>query len=206
MSAFLGPIHHIMYGKIKLQDGLCDAIFNKAEAVNRESLDKVEKLKEKVGEIAPAVPDGQLADIVDHNNIHGSLQTMVHAVEKRLAATVAVLMEDSLLTLDDICQAAYEFGLENSLDENLELEIAYGTLNRSVLNGMPCDRVEEILSNNSEEISWRNKIEIHGEFWSHWGRDVKEFYTIRENFTKGLLEKTNVTFTAKDGVYKLTLK
>ena len=31
MSLFLGPIHHIMYNKIKFQEGLVDAIVKAAE-------------------------------------------------------------------------------------------------------------------------------------------------------------------------------
>ena len=76
MSAFLGPIHHWLYGKIQLQEAIIARIAAEAEAQGWGTGDKpaADYVKE---ETRP------LDELIDTMNIHGWLQSRIHDAEGR---------------------------------------------------------------------------------------------------------------------------
>ena len=83
MSAFLGPIHHVMYAKILLQDRIGEALLSHAEQQGWTT-----DLRTAVDAAAPAAPDRPLEEIINASNIHGWL---ARAVSGCLTATPNVL-------------------------------------------------------------------------------------------------------------------
>ncbi|MFR1138908.1 MAG: hypothetical protein ACLSDN_07985, partial [Anaerococcus vaginalis] len=74
MSEFLGPIHYMMYEKIKFQDKITDFLLD----------GKTEEIDEK---IKPVSTDN-LENLIDQENIHGWLDSKIDVVENRLAYAI----------------------------------------------------------------------------------------------------------------------
>lgn len=74
MSKNLGPIHYMMYDKIKFQDKITDYI--------------MEGKTEEIDKDFPKVKTDPLEDLVDQENIHGWLSSRIDMVENRLAGAI----------------------------------------------------------------------------------------------------------------------
>ena len=190
MSLFLGPIHHIMHNKIMFQEGLVDYILISAKEKTGNNV-LGENLDAKIG----GVPKGNLEDIVDTSNIHGSLQSLVVVVEKRLALVVDEVLKNGIFTMDDISLLANKYGQDNKLASGLGMEEIYPAISGKILNGMPCDRVEEILESTEDLFRWRDRLDIHAVYWEPYGRSSKNFYQIRTSVIEGLLSEVAVSYT-----------
>ena len=85
MSAFLGPIHHWLYGKIQLQEAIIARIAGEAEKQGWGTGDKpaADYVKE---ETRP------LDELIDTTNIHGWLQGRIHDAEGRYAQLVSAVL------------------------------------------------------------------------------------------------------------------
>ena len=188
MSAFLGPIHYLMFSKIQHQDGFCQFLTEKAEQ-------KAPGFAEEVREHTFTVPAGELADIIDPNNIHGSLQDMVQAVERKLAYIAAKAQAKEIFTLPELVEYAKEYGSTCSIAKPVSAEEACRFLFGKLLNGMPCDRVQEMVAETDSSISWRDLVDIHGSYWQEEGLDSRQFYQIRSGMIAGMLTGSGVTFT-----------
>src|SRR5574344_2208684 len=148
MSAFLGPIHSWLYNKICFQDELTQRIMKRTE--NEGAFDNFDFIDNKYGKLA----EGNLEDIVDENNIHGWLQERVSMVEKRLAAVVTCFMKDRPEALNSILVEAYHFGQKYAVDGELNAMNIYEHLESILLNGMPCDYVNSIITDNETSVTW----------------------------------------------------
>ena len=60
---------------------------------------------------------------------------------------------------------------------------------------MPCDRVQEMVAETDNSISWRDLVDIHGSYWQEEGLDSRQFYQIRSGMIAGMLTGSGVTFT-----------
>ena len=86
MSAILGPIHHWLFRKIKIQNDLTNAVI--AAAKEKElNVALLADIDEKFG----SLPEGDLGNIIDPTNIHGWLQDKIAIVERRLAYVTKTL-------------------------------------------------------------------------------------------------------------------
>ena len=150
MSLFLGPIHKILFGKIKFQEDLYNFLIARAMDQNPDS-----QLDEYIFENCQHLPAGELEDVVDTTNIH-------------------------------------------AFPPNTSLEEAYPLIAGKILNGMPCDRMEEIVDKSDDRILWKDRIDIHGQYWTDLGLDVDKFYEIRTSVIKGLLSETRLEYTSPE--------
>lgn len=192
MSLFLGPIHHILFSKIKFQEALCDYIIEEANK-------KTDKdFKSLIDGKIQSLSQGELEDIVDQTNIHGSLQSMIAIVEKRLACIVDTAEKERIFNLEEIKDLARQYGRENSFDAEIALEDSYAAIFGKMLNGMPCDRVEEKYEDDETHIKWRDRVDIHADFWNEMGKDSKDFYEIRSAVIEGLFENTGIEYRVYD--------
>lgn len=125
MSKFLGPIHYIMYEKIKFQDILVKELLSKEELV---------ELNKK---LAP-VSNDDLENLIDGDNIHGWLSSQIDIVESRLAYAIK--------KKDNAKEVFYNFGKSLPKENYASNEELFNAINLIILDGMPCDhalRVEE---------------------------------------------------------------
>ncbi len=198
MSAFLGPIHNWLYNKVLFQNEMVETIKNLAE--ENQWLDSSVNLN-RYGELE----QGELADIVDPDNIHGWLQERVSLVENKLAYLVTVLTDDHIERIDDITHCMYELGKKHPLETVDYAKEAFDHMEALLLNGMPCDRVNAVVENSEEKVVWEQTREIHQQYWDLVGGDIEMFYAIRSSLIQGILEGSGFVFRETgDRVYEIS--
>ncbi len=197
MSAFLGPIHTWLYGKVLFQNGLVDAIEELAEKENWLTAEI------NVGDLGE-LEQGDLADICDPMNIHGWLQERVSLVERKLAYLVTELTKDAPERMTEISQQAYEYGKLNGISEEMSVFETYQYLETKLLNGMPCDHVNEIVEQDENHIIWQQVTDIHRRYWDEVNGNIEKFYMIRERLIDGIVEKSGHNAIARSNyIYEI---
>ncbi|MFO3717215.1 hypothetical protein AB9Q04_02475 [Anaerococcus sp. ENR1011] len=119
MSENLGPIHYMMYEKIKFQDEITNYLLEGDTS-------EVDKLNKPVSK-------EPLENLIDQANIHGWLDSKIDVVENRL--------NYALNNSENTKEKMYEFGKENAKGKNFDdFNSVFSDLNMLLLDGMPCDR------------------------------------------------------------------
>lgn len=193
MSLFLGPIHHWLFGKIKLQNQLVDEIIlfanNKYKDMN------LEQGMSRFG----TLPTNNLEEVIDVGNIHGWLQECVSIVEYRLAYAVTEILKVEPKEIESLSNLFYEFGKEqNLLDKNSTPKECYKVFNDRLLDGMPCDHANHMIEQDENHVEWQRELCVHKEYFVAVGGDIKNYYLLRDEFIKGLLYNTNIKYDKLD--------
>ena len=181
MSAFLGPIHFWLYNKIKLQDDLVEDILVLADKLGIE-------LREELDQRFGKLPQESLENIIDESNIHGWLQTKVGVVERRLAYTVTKLLSLEASYLDEIKSIAYEFGKNKIEGKKDTPKDVFQLLNNTLLDGMPCDHANALISESDQKVTWKRNVCVHGDYWEEVEGDISVYYALRDEIIKGLVD------------------
>ncbi|MDW2797942.1 hypothetical protein RZO55_10185 [Clostridium boliviensis] len=189
MSAFLGPIHIWLYNKILLQNAMTDAIVALAEEKGW-----TDGLGERMDSRYGTLETGNLEDNINTDNIHGWLQERVSLVENRLAYAVTTLLEEDPARIDAMKQAVKEFGKSRRPEGNISVKQAYEHLENTLLNGMPCDRVNQLVKEESDLLAYHQAVEIHEPYWDMIHGDVNYYYELREALIEGMFEGLSVQF------------
>ena len=185
MSAFLGPIHYWLYRKIEIQNNLAN------ELANRLGKDTVEPALQSNFE---TLPEGDLENFIQTDNIHGWLQEKIHLVERRLAFTVEQLVESSI-TMAEIEEVAYEVGTQiTDLTEEATAKEAFAFLNNTLLDGMPCDHVNMMKEEDDNQVAWIRTTNLHESFWSERSRLENYYDLVRDSFIQGCLVNTQLEY------------
>lgn len=143
MSSSLGPIHYLMYEKIKFQDKITERLLSE---------DKLSELNK----VMPPVPLDNLEDILDQDNIHGFLSAKIDVVESRLAYAIN--------NGENIYEKAYEFGKEIA-PENLDgVEEIFDSVNNIILDGMPCDHALTGAVDNNGDLNLILNVNTHEKY------------------------------------------
>ncbi|MBK1811853.1 hypothetical protein JHL18_14625 [Clostridium sp. YIM B02505] len=197
MSLFLGKIHYWLFNKIEWFEGLEESLVKIAEQKGIDIEDLRNEIYAKYG--AP-VEDRPLEDMIDTSNIHGWLQGKISAAESRQAAWITRLLEKDSLLINDMIQVFSEQGKVAGGEYKTEkgfpqtpAEI-YTAMNDYILEGMPCDRVNEVINNTEERIEWVSTQCIHHQYWDRENGDVGLFYRLRDNWLKEFVKELNSNF------------
>lgn len=202
MSATLGPIHYWLYNKIKVQNGIVEDIisFTENQKSNLELRNILDQQFKSI-EIQP------LENLVDTTNIHGWLQECVSIVEYRLAYSVTALLKeqsDTIVTLKELFRNA---GIRaTSLNKDASISEIYQKLGDTLLDGMPCDHANTVVSQDKEAVIWKKNVCVHEQYWVSVGGDVQNYYMLREEFIKGMLSNTDATFEKIDEITSKIIK
>lgn len=197
MSLFLGKIHYWLFNKIVWFENLEREVIKLAETADIDVEKVKNEIENKYGEMLPDVP---LEEMIDTGNIHGWLQGKIHSAEGRMAAwTRAIIVNDvnNIVKIQNIyitqgIKAANEVKEEGS-DFSIPAGI-YSKINDYILDGMPCDRVDEIIQNNENEVRWKKRICVHKEIWERENIDVNQFYNLRDLWIKAFVNTLNDEF------------
>jgi hypothetical protein len=189
MSAFLGPIHYWLYKKIKFQDELVKELSDMAveKGYDKDILSSMEQKYD-------AIESGSLEEIIDKNNIHGWLQDKIAVVEIRLAFLVTALVAENPECVEDIMKTAYAFGESQKLSGRKSVDEVYKCLDDLLLNGMPCDRVNSLISKEQNALVWQQTTDVHSDYWEEQHGNLRYYYDIREKLVSGLLKDTGITY------------
>ncbi len=144
MAEALGPIHYLMYDKIKYQDQL-----------TRQLLEDQADLLADLDRRQPPVSEEPLETLIDQDNIHGWLSSKVDIVENRLAFAEAHAND----SFDTMKQAGKAAAAGKTFADGEEL---FAELNKYLLDGMPCDRALSAVSlAKAEGLHLVQNVEVH---------------------------------------------
>lgn len=186
MSQFLAPVHTWLFNKIVVLENIEKDIVLSVE--DNSVKDAHNELIAKFGDF---LPDQPLETMIDESNIHGWLQDRITVAETRQAAFVNKLMEVSENATEGVSNVYYQNGIQiaesmgNKIEDPAQI---FQALNNVLLEGMPCDRVNSVIEQNDEMISWKTSTCVHKNNWENQGVNVDYFYTFRAAFTKGFVE------------------
>lgn len=197
MSLFLGKIHYWLFNKILWFEKLEGEIINLAKKEGFEVEKISSEIQSKYGNILPSKP---LEELIDTSNIHGWLQGQIYSAERRMAAWTKLLIESDEKNYDNLEEiykvqgvvAAREIKSEGKLPSTPE-EL-FNCMNDYILDGMPCDRVNEIVMKDENSIRWSQRICVHKDIWKEIGCDVEYFYNLRNSWIKSFINELNSEF------------
>ncbi len=193
MSKFLGPIHFWLYHKIQLQEGMTDAIVKYGKENNWNVL-----ADSALSEDVKPVEMPQLDTVIDGGNIHGWLQARIGAAEDRSARLVTAILDEDASRLDDLKKAAKAFGEANKAEVH-DAQEAYQLLNDSLLDGMPCDNVNQLTEKSEDRVCWSRVQDMHAGSYQVLGKDDAPYYALREAMVSGMLEGSGYKYSDHDG-------
>ena len=67
-----------------------------------------------------------------------------------------------------------------------------------LLNGMPCDRVNIVTSQNSDYHTWEQAEDIHGVYWTQADGKPVNYYRLRLKVMEGMLKNSKINIMASD--------
>ena len=162
MSAFIGPIHYWLYSKIQIVNNREEFIYHKLSDVCGDTVDEIrEQVWQTYGQ--PPLPNADLAELIEHDNIHGWLQRQINLAESREAAFIKEALDICGSTAKDlIIEAFLEHGKiigEKAKDakkyDTLTAKGIYVSLNDYYLNGMPCDQADMVIKSDNDNLVWK---------------------------------------------------
>lgn len=193
MSLFLGKIHYWLFNKVLWFEGLEGEIIKLAKD---KGID-VEKLEAEINsKYGAKTPNKNLEDIIDTSNIHGWLQEKIHSAEGRMEAWTKVILENNEDYILDMRKVYEKQGVnaankaKESL-ENINAETIFNSMNDYILDGMPCDRVNEVIDSSEESIMWKRRVCVHKNIWENEGISVDVFYELREHWINAFVNTMN---------------
>lgn len=203
MSAFIGPIHYWLYGKIRLVSQREAMIYNKVKSTCGAV---AEELQEQVWQTYGApLPDTDLSELIDHTNIHGWLQRQINLVESREAAFIKELLGVCGDTAkEQIGQAFSEHGrISGQAAKELgkyDLDNApgiYKALNDFYLNGMPCDQADMLVLTETDRVVWESGVCLHEQNWKRAGISPKIMVKFYQLWLESFIKSVNADYAYK---------
>ena len=190
MSAFLGPIHYWLYGKIRLVNQRQEYLREKVSEMCGSTAEELwEQVTQSYGE---PLPEKDLGELIAHDNIHGWLQRQINLAESREAAFIKELTDTCGGAAEDLIGRTFvehgkNTGEAAAASGRYDLESAAGilkALNDHYLNGMPCDSGDCVMS-------------IHQTNWQRTGVNEADMRAYYEQWLKGFVQGANAKFAYK---------
>lgn len=209
MSLFLGKIHYWLYNKILWAENAEKEIIQWAKSQRLPAGQWAQKNVELYGEPAGDKP---LEESIDTSNIHGWLQQRIESAESRQAELITVILEENPTSIEALIEifkkqgeaAAKEYGDAPDSPEEM-----FNALHDFILEGMPCDRVNEVVYSGDDEFVWQTTTCLHTPYWKQANGDVKNFYVLREAWVKSFIKMLNPQFNytkTGDGSHRISRK
>ena len=198
MSRTLAPIHYWLFNKILLHEELEKEIVQKfSEQFGREVYDIEKNNIQKYGD---RIPDVSLEELIDTSNIHGWLQNKISIAETRQAGILADLFRKYKSNGILLAKLVYEQnGIKCGNDARTKYSVntpkeIYDALNNYILDGMPCDNVNNIIESNSNYLEYIQARCLHMAYWNNVGADPKVMYDLRFTWNGAFVNATNPEF------------
>jgi len=190
MSAFLGPIHHIMFQRIRLvgerQDELAAAVTTRMSPGQREELERAWSLVHHPAE-------GELGELIGDAPIHAWLQREMEATllseaqlwalagdrPERRAAVLAAIRDHGRDTGEALRDA--DPGAVHDARRLLQL------IDRVLLASMPCDRVADVVAAAEGSFIVRRDLLFHQDLWRRAGLSEELALAGHEAWLQGLV-------------------
>ena len=196
MSLFLGKIHYWLFNKILWFEGLEDEIIKLAEKENLDIKKISDELTLKYGE---KTKSKNLEEIIDQSNIHGWLQDKIHSSEGKMVAWTKFLLENDKNNLSKLEKIYINQGIKAAVEVKSSKNLVtakdlYTSLNDYILDGMPCDMVNEVILSQDDLVKFKKRKCVHKEIWEKENLDVQIFYDLRNLWIKAFINELNDNF------------
>ncbi|MCX7711094.1 MAG: hypothetical protein N2484_14750 [Clostridia bacterium] len=194
MSLFLGKIHHWLYNKILWFEEAEKEIIKLAEDQGLSIEKVVETVNEKYGEPTGRKP---LEEIIDTSNIHGWLQQKIASAELRQAMLITRILGEKPELREPLVGIFSDQGTKAARDARVDAaspDEIFRAMNDYLLEGMPCDRVSELVADNENEYAWKTTMCLHQPYWEEAQGDVQNFYDLREAWISAFVKTVNPEF------------
>lgn len=197
MSLYLGKVHFWLFNKILWFEGLENEIITlaKNEGLDADNLSK--EINDKYGEQTPKLP---LEDMIDTTNIHGWLQEKINSAEGRMAAWTTKVInnnEEVISKMENIYTHQGIKAAQEVKEKGIEITTAvdiFNSINDYILDGMPCDRVNEVIISEENIVEWKRRICVHENIWNKEQGNVGYFYKLRSLWIKAFVSEINSDF------------
>ena len=94
--------------------------------------------------------------------------------------------------------------MENAVESNATPADGFEYYENTFVSGMPCDGVNMVVNEDSDEITWQETVDIHKQYWDEVGVDVALFYEIRNAMIEGVFAGSDLSYyNLGNGSYKL---
>nr|WP_315020108.1 hypothetical protein [uncultured Aminipila sp.] len=195
MSLFLGKIHFWLYNKILWAEKTEREIIQWAQNNELPVEQWVQQVIEQYGQ-----PTGNqaLEEIIDKSNIHGWLQERIQSAELRQAALITNILvqnEKYIVDLIEIFKTQGQAAALEYTEKPNNPEGMFNAMNDFILEGMPCDRSNEIISSNDNQITWKTSTCLHEPYWTQVKGNIKNFYDLRDAWVTSFIEELNPEFS-----------
>ncbi len=207
MSLFLGKIHFWLYNKVLWTEKIEEDILNWARD---KGLPAEKWFRENSEQYGASMGREPLEKIIDTSNIHGWLQDRIESAELRQAALVTEILTEDMSYKAELLElfkkqgeaAAKEYGEKPEAPEGI-----FNALNDYILEGMPCDRVNEVVSSGETEFVWRTTTCLHTQYWDRVKGDISHFYDLRKVWVTSFVSSINEAYqytTNSEGIHKIS--
>ena len=85
----------------------------------------------------------------------------------------------------------------------------YNSINDYILDGMPCDRANEVITLEDELVQWKRRICVHKDIWEKENINVDIFYSLRGLWINAFVNELNNNFEYKESngqMYSIEIK
>lgn len=209
MSLFLGKIHYWLFNKILWFENLETEIIDYFKDFDKLNAQKILELaNSKYGQ---KLENKNLEEIIDQDNIHGWLQQRINSSEGRLAFIISNILNSDESYINDLEKIYKNQAKKVSLEvkkENLNAKDLYTVINDYLLDGMPCDRVNDVYVIEDDLVKWKKTKCVHKEIWQNENIDVKVFYDLRDIWIDELIKNLNdkYEYTKENDEFSIKLK
>lgn len=188
MKEKLAPIHFVQHNRIRIQENLEAFLIDMfgLEAADAQSVDIY----------GPRTSEEALETQIDHDHIHGWLESHLVANEKRLSRLAKEIIdshdENALL----LAHAEYGIRLAESLREKIQFsngEQLYGYLNAVMLDGMPCDKINEMVEAGERHLVWKSRKDLHSRYYVEQNLPESLYPSLRRSFLESFLSTLDVS-------------
>ena len=124
------------------------------------------------------------------------VQSKIHSAEGRMAAWTSAILNNDKEYIYELKKIYTEQGVNAAREakvksSNVTAEDIFNSMNDYILDGMPCDRVNEVVSSNNEVVEWKKRVCVHKEIWENEGISVDVFYDLRSEWIKAFVSEMN---------------
>ncbi|MFQ5432699.1 MAG: L-2-amino-thiazoline-4-carboxylic acid hydrolase [Nitrospinota bacterium] len=186
MSMFLGPIHYMMFNKIKIAAGRSAAVISTFE----------KKYPAETGEtVQAALPDGVvdfsgavLEEILGDSPIHGFLQSLIDKVEISEASLVTALLYRFPDDANELLMDAFRsHGAETASAVQAESpgQSVENMLMQHYLEGMPCDQVSSYRTDGNGSTIVEHSDCVHKNKWESAGAPFETMCELLDAWVEG---------------------
>lgn len=202
MAEKFAEIHVWMFNKIKLQNQFSDEVLSHLTDCPQKT-----QIEKQFSELYP-FPKGNLEEIIDHENIHQWLEKHVNLTDRKLAWLISQV-KDNLMSLHDAENVFFRLG-QNHRDMILPVWLkpsyVYRAISDALIEGMPCDKANQVISHDENHLTWQVSRCMHTENWLKENANVQDFYVLRNAWIRGMLDESEFAFTHNHPQYEIKRK